>query len=141
MDDIKKEFKQFRGCFIFLGVLLVIAIFGGLTALLEPKIGDYAPLAGLGGALLAILVWIGLAKNARWAKVIAGIPMAIGGLGISVFILWDFVTSFIKGESLLKTDAIAASSYGQSVFIILATGIALIGVGIYLIGWWKWDKK
>lgn len=140
MDDIKKEFKQFRGCFIFLGVILVLAIGGVIIALLEPKIGDYAPLAGLGGMLLAILVWIGLAKNARWAKVIAGILLSIIGLGLSVFILFDFITSFIKGESLLRNDAISASNYGQSAFIILAVGITLIAGGLYLIGWIKLDK-
>ena len=137
MDSIKEEMKQFRGCFIVLGVILLIALFGGVTQLTLPYLGDLAPVAGVGAMLIGILVWIGLARNARWAKVIAGVLLSILGLGVSVFIVYDFVTSLIKGESLLKTDAVSAFGYGQSVFIILAVGVAMLGGGLYLIGLWK----
>lgn len=139
MDELKRQFKEFRGCFIFLGVCIVLGIFGGTVALLEPKIGGYAALAGLAGALVAILVWIGLAKNARWAKVIAGTLLLIAGLGLTGFLIFDFATSLIKGESMLKTSAVSASGYGQSMFIMVAIGIAMVSGGLMLVGWLKTD--
>lgn len=137
MESIEKEMKQYRGCFIVLGVILLIALFGGVIQLTLPYLGEFSFLAGLAALSLGILVWIGLARKARWARVIAGAVLSIAGLGVSVFILYDFVTSLIKGESLLKTDAVSASGYGQSAFIILAVGVAMLGGGLYLIGWWK----
>lgn len=139
MDELNRQFKEFRGCFIFLGVCIVLGIFGGTVALLEPKIGGYAALAGLAGALVAILVWIGLAKNARWAKVIAGTLLLIAGLGLTGFLIFDFATSLIKGESMLKTSAVSASGYGQSMFIMVAIGIAMVSGGLMLVGWLKTD--
>lgn len=139
MDELKRQFKEFRGCFIFLGVCIVLGIFGGTTALLEPRIGGSAALVGLAGALVAVLVWIGLAKNARWAKVIAGSILLLAGLGLTGFLIFDFVTSLVKGESLLKTPAVSASGYGQSMFIMVATGIAMVGGGLMLVGWLKTD--
>lgn len=137
MEAIEKEMKQFRGCFIVLGVILLIALFGGVTQLTMPYLGTFSFLAGLGALAVGIMVWIGLARKARWAKVVAGAVLSIAGLGASVFILYDFVTSLVKGESLLKTDAVSASGYGQSAFIILMVGLAMLGGGLYLIGWWK----
>ena len=141
MDEVKKEFKQFRGCFIALGVILLIGIFGGITQLTLPKLGNFAPLAGLGGMLVGILFWIGLARGVRWAKIIAGILLTLIGSAVTAFILFDFATSLIKGKSIIHNSAISASNYGQSAFIILATGIAVIFGGLVLIGWIKLDKK
>jgi len=137
VEAIEKEFKQFRGCFIVLGVILLVALFGGVTQLTMPYLGEFAFLAGLGALAVGIMVWIGLARKARWAKVIAGAVLSIAGLGASVFILYDFVTSLVKGESPLKTGAVSAAGYGQSAFIILMVGVAMLGAGLYLIGWWK----
>ena len=49
MDDIKKEFKQFRGCFVVLGVILVLAVGGGIGMLAEPLLGNLSGLASMGG--------------------------------------------------------------------------------------------
>lgn len=135
MDDIKKEFKQFRGCFVVLGVILVLAVGGGIGMLAEPLLGNLSGLASLGGMLIAILVWIGLAKGARWAKITAGVLLSIIGVGVALFILFDFATSLIKGHGLFSGSA--GSAYGQTVFIILFVGIAMLGGGLYLIGWLK----
>ena len=137
MDSFKKEMQQYRGCFIFLGVILLIALFGGTMQLTQPYLGDWSPVAGLAAMAIGILVWIGLARGARWAKVAAGIPVSIAGLGVSVFIVYDFGTSLIKGHSLLRTPAVGAYAYGQSVFIILAIGIAMLAGGLYLVGLWR----
>jgi len=85
--------------------------------------------------LIAILVWVGLAKGARWAKIIAGILLSIMWVGVALFILFDFATSLIKGHDLFSGSA--GSAYGQAVFIILFVGIAMLGGGLYLIGWLK----
>lgn len=133
MTSLKKDLKEYRGCFIFLGILLLIGIFGGVVQLTLSSLGNFAFLAGIIAVLLGILVWIGLAKGARWAKVAAGIPLSLIGLAFTIFIIYDFVTSLIKGQSILKTPAVSAGAYGQSAFIFLAIGIALLGGGIMLI--------
>ena len=126
-----------RGCLIFLGIILLIAIFGGVSQLTLAKLGNWAPVAGLGAMLLGILFWVSLAKGARWAKIIAGILLLLLGIGVSGFIIFDFISSLIKGESILKTSAISGFNYGQSAFIILATGVALFTGGLLLLGWKK----
>jgi hypothetical protein len=134
MDSLKNEFSQYRGCLIFLGVLLLLGLFGGVVQLTLSTLGDFAFLAGLLAVLLGIVAWIGLAKGARWARGFAGILMSIVGLALSIFILFDFGTSLVKGHSLLHTPAVSAHSYGQSVFIILAIGVAILTGGVYLVG-------
>jgi hypothetical protein len=134
LTSLKEDLKEYRGCFIFLGILLLIGIFGGVVQLTLPTLGSFAFLAGFIAVLIGIMVWIGLAKGARWAKVIAGIFLSIIGLGISAFIMYDFITSLIKGQSILKTSAVSASAYGQSAFIILAIGVALLAGGLLLLG-------
>jgi hypothetical protein len=134
MTSLKKDLKEYRGCFIFLGILLLIGIFGGVVQLTLSTLGNFAFLAGIVAVLIGIMVWIGLAKGARWAKVIAGIPLSIIGIALTIFIIYDFVTSLIKGQSILKTPAVSAGAYGQSAFIFLAVGVALLGGGIMLIG-------
>jgi len=42
------EFNQFQGCFVVLGVILVLAIGGGIGMLTEPVLGNLSGLAGLG---------------------------------------------------------------------------------------------
>jgi hypothetical protein len=134
MTSLKKDLKEYRGCFIFLGVLLLLGIFGGVIELTLSTLGNFSFLAGIAAVLLGIAVWIGLAKGRRWAKIIAGIPVTIIGVALTIFIIYDFVTSILKGHSILKTSAISGGNYGQSAFIILAVGIALIVGGVMLIG-------
>jgi hypothetical protein len=131
-SDFKKN-KELRGCFIFLGVVLCIAAFGGITQLTLPYFGNLSFLAGLGALLIVILLWIGLAKGARWARLVMGILLLILGLAVSVFIIYDFITSLIKGQSILRTEAISAGNYGQSAFIVLAVGVAMLGGGVMLL--------
>jgi hypothetical protein len=137
MDVLKKEFKPYRGCFIFLGVIILIGIFFGIIGILEPIIGGFSVLPALAVASFAIFFWVSLAKGVRWAKTVAGILLLIIGLGLTAFILYDFVTSLIKGQSLLKTSAIDAGNYGTSVFIILIFSLGIFGGGLLLLGWKK----
>jgi hypothetical protein len=134
MTSLQKDLKEYRGCFIFLGILLLIGIFGGVVQLTLSTLGSFAFLAGIVAMLIGIMVWIGLAKGARCAKIVAGIPLSIIGLALTIFITYDFVTSLIKGQSILYTPAVSAGAYGQSAFIFLAVGVALLGGGIMLIG-------
>jgi hypothetical protein len=132
MDQLKKEFAEFRGCFVFIGIVLVIAIGGGIGALTQPLIGDLSVVAALGGIAIAVLIWIGLAKGARWAKMIAGILLIIIGLGVSLFILFDFGSYLITGHKMLSGPG--GDSYGQSVFLFLMIGVGLLGGGLVLVG-------
>lgn len=137
MDALKKELKPMRGCFIFIGVILLIGAFGGIFSALEPRLGGWAVLPALTVVASLILFWVSLAKGARWAKMIAGILLVLIGVGITVFIIYDFITSLIKGESLLRTDAISPGNYGTSAFIIFMFGLGAVGIGLLLLGWKK----
>jgi hypothetical protein len=134
MESLNRDLKEYRGCFVFLGILLLLGIFGGVVQLTLSTLGDFAFLAGIVAVLIGIMVWIGLARGARWAKAIAGILMSIIGLALTIFILYDFVTSLIKGQSILKISAVSAGAYGQSAFIMFAVGVALLGGGGMLLG-------
>ena len=137
MDSLKKDLREYRGCFIALGVILLFGLFMVIAVNGEPYLGDYSPVAAFAALAIGVLMWIGLARGARWAKVVAGTLLLIVGAGATIFILYDFVTSLIEGQSLLRTPAVAAFAYGQSVFIFLMIGLALILGGLYLIGAWK----
>ena len=137
MNSLKKDLKEYRGCLIFLGILILLGIFGGVVQLTLSTLGKFAFLAGIAATLIGIMVWIGLAKGARWAKTLTGILLVIIGLGVSAFIIFDFVTSLLKGQSLLKTSAIDAGNYGTSAFIILMFGLGIFGGGLLLLGWKK----
>lgn len=137
MDELKKQLKEFRGCFIFLGVILLILIFFGTVHALDPIIGWYSVFPAVAAVAFAIFFWVSLTKGVGWAKIIAGIVCVIIGLGITAFIIFDFVTSMIKGSSLLKTEAITGGNYGQSAFIIFMLGMGIFGGGLFLLGWKK----
>jgi len=111
-----------------------LGIFGGVVQLTLSTLGGFAILAGIIAVLIAIMFWIDLAKGARWAMIVAGILLSIIVLASKIFIIYDFVTSLIKWQSILKTSAFSAGAYGQSAFIILAVEVALLGGGVMLIG-------
>jgi hypothetical protein len=133
--DIRKEFQQFRGCFIILAAILVLAVGGGIGTLLKPILGKYSLLAGLAGIILCVLVWIGIAKGAKWAEVIIEVILLMAGAGVSLSIMIDFATSLASGHGLLSGSGGGAN--GQAVLIIFAAGIALMAGGLHLIGWLK----
>jgi hypothetical protein len=137
MDVIKEELRPYRGCFIFLGVVLLIGIFGGTISFLDPYIGAYSLLPALAVVAFAIFFWVSLGKGTRWAKTIAGILLLIIGLGVTAFIIYDFVTALLKGQSILRTPAIDPGNYGTSAFIILMFGLGIFGGGLLLLGWKK----
>ena len=114
-----------------------MGIFGGVVQLTLSTLGGFAILAGIIAVLIAIMFWIDLAKGARWAMIVAGILLSIIVLASTIFIIYDFVTSLIKWQSILKTSAIDAGNYGMSAFIILAIGIGMFGGGLFLLGWKK----
>ena len=134
MDDLKSEFKQHKGTNITCGVLALLSMFGGIMAVLGPKIGDNnAALLGLGVIVFIILTSIAAAKGIRLAKVIAGILLIIIGLGLTGFILYDFVSSLFTGESIMGRG-LDAGNYGTQAFLLAAFGFGIFGVGLFLIG-------
>ena len=134
MDDLKGEFKQHKGTYITCGVLALLSMFGGLLAVLGPKIGEgNAALLGLGVILFIILTSIGAAKGVRLAKVLAGILLIVIGLGLTGFILYDFVSSLFTGESIMGRG-LTAGNYGTQSFLLAAFGFGIFGLGLFLIG-------
>jgi len=134
MDDLKSEFKQHKGTYITCGVLALLSIFGMSMAILGPKIGeDKAALLGLGVILFIILIGIGITKGARLAKVIAGILLVAIGLGLTGFILYDFIGSLFTGGSIMGRG-LTAGNYGTQSFILALVGFGLFGLGLFFIG-------
>lgn len=134
MDDLKSEYEQHKGTFITCGVLALLSIFGMSMAILGPKIGeDKAALLGLGVIVFIVLVWIGVAKGARLAKVIAGILLMVIGLGLTGFILYDFVSFLFTGESIIGRG-LTAGNYGTQSFLLAAFGFGIFGLGLFFIG-------
>lgn len=134
MDDLKGELKQHKGTYITCGILALLSMFGGIMAVLGPKIGENkAALLGLGIIVIIILTSIGAAKGVRVAKVIAGILLLVIGLGLTGFILYDFVSSLITGESIMGRG-LTAGNYGTQSFLLAAAGFGIFGLGLFLIG-------
>ena len=134
MDDLKGEFEQHKGTYITCGVLALLSMFGGIMAVLGPKIGEgNAALLGLGLILFIILTSIAAAKGIRLAKVIAGILLMVIGLGLTGFILYDFVGSLFTGESIMGRG-LDAGNYGTQSFLLAASGFGIFGLGLFLIG-------
>jgi hypothetical protein len=134
MGDLKSEYEQHKGTYLTCGVLALLSMFGMSMAILGPKIGgNKAALLGLGVIVFIVLISIGVAKGARLAKVIAGILLVIIGLGVTGFILFDFVTSFFIGESIMGRG-LTAENYGTQTFILAVIGFGLFGLGLFLIG-------
>jgi hypothetical protein len=134
MDDLKSEFKQHKGTYITCGVLALLSIFGMSMAILGPKIGeDKAALVGLGVIVSIVLIGIGAAKGARLAKVIAGILLVVIGLGVTGFILYDFVGSLFTGENIMGRG-LTAGNYGTQAFLLAALGFGIFGLGLFFLG-------
>jgi hypothetical protein len=141
MDDLKSDFSQNRGTYITCGVLALLSFFGGIMAILGPKIGEgNAALLALGVIVFVILVIIGSVKGIRLAKIILGVikiilgvMLLVIGLGLMIFFLHDFVTSLLTGESRLN-KGLTAENYGTQMFIFTAFGFGLFGLGLFLLG-------
>ena len=100
-------------------------------AILGPKIGEgNAALLGLGIILFIILISIGTAKGVRLAKVIAGILLVIIGLGLTGFILYDFVRSLFTGENIMGRG-LTAGNFGTQAFLLAALGFGIFGLGYF----------
>ena len=136
IDMLNDGLKNNRASAISCSVLLVLALVGGITALLIPRIGDTAPLVGFGAGAILTLMVIGVLKKNRIAKAIAGVLLMAIGLVMTIFILFDFATSLIKGESLMSGNQ-TAGNYGVTVFIIFMFGIGFFGMGLILLGLMK----
>jgi cytosine/uracil/thiamine/allantoin permease len=135
MDDFKNDFSKNRGAYITCGVLALLSFFGGVMAILGPKIGEgNAALLALGVIVFIILlIVIGSVKGVRLAKVILGVLLLVLGLGLMIFFLYDFVTSLVTGESPLN-KGLTAENYGTQMFLLSAFGFGLFGLGLFLIG-------
>jgi hypothetical protein len=134
-----EELKQFRGCSLVLLGFVIMGIFGAAgEVLVKPNLGEqYLGPVVFTGLVLAFLVPISLSKGARWAKIFTGILLLILGVAATVFILVDFATALIRGQGMFTGDS--GGAYGQSVFIIAMVGVAMAGLGAWLIGWIKMD--
>ena len=134
MDDLKDEFKQHKGTYITCGVLALLSMFGGIMAVLGPKIGEgNAALLGLGVILFIILIGFGSAKGSRLAKTIAGILLVVIGLGVTGFILYDFIGSLFTGENIMGRG-LTAGNYGTQAFLLAAFGFGIFGLGLFFLG-------
>jgi len=129
---IKTLFGENRISAIGCTGLLVLSLIGMIAAVLTPKIGGYAPLVGIGVAAMLILIIYGVVKNNRIAKVIAGVVLIIAGVCLGIFIVVDFLTSLKKGQSPMS-KGMEGESYMTWVLIILASGLAMVGGGIYFL--------
>ena len=129
---IKTLFGENRISAIGCTGLLVLSLIGMIAAVLTPKIGGYAPLVGIGVAAMLILIIYGVVKNNRIAKVIAGVVLIIAGVCLGIFIVVDFLTSLKKGQSPMS-KGMEGESYMTWVVIILASGLAMLGGGIYFL--------
>ena len=89
--------------------------------------------SGLGVIVFIILTSIAAAKGIRLAKVIAGILLIIIGLGVTGFILYDFVSSLFTGESIMGRG-LTAGNYGTQSFLLAVFGFGMFGLGLFLIG-------
>jgi cytosine/uracil/thiamine/allantoin permease len=134
MDDLKSDFSQNRGTYITCGVLALLSFFGGVMAILGPKIGEgNAALLALGVIVFVILIIIGSVKGVRLAKIILGVLLLVIGLGLMIFFLYDFGSSILTGESRLN-KGLTAENYGTQMFIFTAFGFGLFGLGLFLLG-------
>lgn len=130
---IKEIFGEDRGMAIGCAVLSVLSLIGMIAAVLTPKIGGYALLVGVGMAGMLILIMYGVVKNNRIAKVIAGLALIIAGVGLGIFIISDFLTAVKKGQSPMS-KGVESEGYLTWVVILLATGLAMVGGGLILLG-------
>jgi len=134
MDDLRSDFSKNRGTYITCSVLALLSFFGGVMAILGPRIGEgNAALLALGVIVFVILINVGSVKGVRLAKVILGVLLLVIGLGLMIFFLYDFVTSLLIGESRLN-KGLTAENYGTQMFLLTAFGFGLFGLGLFLIG-------
>lgn len=128
-----EELKQYRGCSLVLLGLVIMGLFGAAGEfLVKPNLGEqYIGPVMIAGLALAFVIPFSLSRGARWAKIFTGILLLILGVALAGFILYDFATSFIKGQSLLSGSG--GGTYGQVVFIIFMVGVALIGMGVFFL--------
>jgi hypothetical protein len=129
-----EELKKYRGC---LGVVLACIVILGAVGLGMFISGNEEPPPALaiGGLVVGIALGIGIWKDARWAKIPSGIILSIAGAGLAIFILVDFVLYLTGGHSVMAGQG--GGAFGQAVFILFMTGVALLGAGLALLGVWK----
>jgi TRAP-type mannitol/chloroaromatic compound transport system permease small subunit len=125
-----QELKHRPGCFGILAGIITLCLFGGLGYVFETYLGIFSGWISMAGLVVAIAVGIGVARKTRWAVILSGLFLLIAGAALAIFIMVDFVSSLQHGESRMPG---AGGTYGQSVAIILATGVALAMAGVYLI--------
>lgn len=125
-----QELKHRPGCFGTLAGFITFSLMGGLGYMLDSYLGRYAGLFSLVGLLAAIAVGIGVARKARWAVTLSGLFLLVAGAALTIFIMVDFGSSLLHGESRMPG---AGEAYGQAVAILLAAGMAMAVIGVYLI--------
>jgi glucan phosphoethanolaminetransferase (alkaline phosphatase superfamily) len=134
LDELKREFKQNKGPLITCGIIFLFALLGGTIAILGPRIGEgNAALLGFGAVILIILISLGVYKGNKLAKSLAGILLMIIGFSLTVISLYDFVSSQVMGNSMFNRG-LTAENYGVQMFILMAFGVGLFGLGLMLIG-------
>jgi hypothetical protein len=130
---IKTIFGEERGMGIGCTGLSILVLIGIVAAVLTPRIGGYALLVGIGVAALLMLIVYGVLKKNRIANVIAGLALIIAGVCLGIFIVVDLLTSLKKGQSPMS-KGVESEGYLTWVVILLATGLAMVGGGLFLLG-------
>lgn len=139
MEDLREEYEKNKGMYLGCSVLALLSIFGGVLAVLGPKIGEgKAALLGLGLMIFVVLTVIGTVRGVRIAKIIAGIILTPIGLGIMGFIGYDFIRSLVTGESIMGRG-LTGTNFGMQTFLLMATGFGIFGGGLLLLGVIKTD--
>jgi hypothetical protein len=126
-----EELSKHRGCAGLVVAFVVLAITGGIGAFLQQD-GEPPAALMLGGFLAAIALGVGIWKDARWARIPTGAILSLVGASLAIFILVDFAKYLTGGQSAMSGSG--GGAYGQAVFIVFMTGIALLGSGLYLLG-------
>jgi hypothetical protein len=126
MQELEKH-RGFVGCGV---TAIVIGITGALGVYLGGG-GEPPPALIFGGLVVAIALGIGTWKNTRWARIPTGVLLTLVGAALSIFIIVDFATYLTGGQSLMTGPG--SESFGQAVFILFMTGLALLGIGLYML--------
>ena len=133
MDDLRDEYEKNKGMYLGCSVLALLSLFGGVMAVLGPKIGEgNAALLGLGLMIFVVLTVIGSVRGIRIARIIAGIILTPIGLAIMGFIGYDFIRSLLTGESVMGRG-LTGSNFGMQTYLLLMVGFGIFGGGVMLL--------
>jgi hypothetical protein len=121
---------------IGLGILVFFLTAGAFGAIgialdLNNRIGDKATGAySLCGIAVGVILGIGMALEARWARIICGSAIALFGFGAALFFLWDFISSLFTHYSVIQ--GYSGGDLGKIQFAMFGMGGGLGVAGLLL---------